>query len=163
MKMRIFGFAANSFVDGEGIRLAIFFQGCRRACPDCHNPGSWAMDGGVETDTAVFEKMMLEDHLLDGVTFSGGEPFLQIEPLIEMAKTARTLGLDVWCWTGYRFEELLRSHDAMDALKYIDVLVDGPFEKDKRSLNLIWRGSTNQKIIDVRKSLEKGEVVEYDY
>ena len=121
------------------------------------------MDGGVEIDTAVFEKMMLEDHLLDGVTFSGGEPFLQIEPLIEMAKTARTLGLDVWCWTGYRFEELLLSHDARDALKYIDVLVDGPFEKDKRSLNLIWRGSTNQRIIDVRKSLEKGEVVEYDH
>ena len=163
MKMRIFGFDANSFVDGEGIRLAIFFQGCRRACPGCHNPGSWAMDGGVETDTVVFEKMMLEDHLLDGVTFSGGEPFLQIEPLIEMAKTARTLGLDVWCWTGYRFEELLLSHDARDALKYIDVLVDGPFEKDKRSLNLIWRGSTNQRIIDVRKSLEKGEGVEYDH
>lgn len=161
--MRIFGFAANSFVDGEGIRLAIFFQGCRRACPGCHNPGSWAMNGGVEADTATFEKMMLDDPLLDGITFSGGEPFLQIEPLIEMAKAAKILGLNVWCWTGYRFEELARSYNAMEALKYISVLVDGAFERDKRSLNLMWRGSTNQRVIDVRKTLEKGEVVEYDH
>ena len=163
MKMRIFGFSANSFVDGEGIRLSIFFQGCRRKCPGCHNPGSWDIDGGVEADTETFKKMMLEDRLLDGVTFSGGEPFLQIEPVIELAKEARMHGLDVWCWTGYQFEELMQSHDSREALKYIDILVDGPFEKDKRSLNLIWRGSTNQRIIDVQKSLEKGEVVEYDY
>ena len=158
MKMRIFGFSANSFVDGEGIRLSIFFQGCRRKCPGCHNPGSWDMDGGVEVDTETFKKMMLEDRLLDGITFSGGEPFLQIEPVIELAKEARMRGLDVWCWTGYKFEELMQSHDSREALKYIDILVDGPFEKDKRSLNLIWRGSTNQRIIDVQKSLEKGDI-----
>lgn len=158
MKMRIFGFSANSFVDGEGIRLSIFFQGCRRKCPGCHNPGSWDIDGGVEADTETFKKMMLEDRLLDGITFSGGEPFLQIEPVIELAKEARMRGLDVWCWTGYQFEELMQSHDSREALKYIDILVDGPFEKDKRSLNLIWRGSANQRIIDVQKSLEKGDI-----
>ncbi len=163
MTFRVFGYEPNSYVDGPGVRLAVFFQGCMHHCAGCHNKGSWPMYGGEKTDTEVFKKMMVSDPLLSGITLSGGEPFLQPRAALELAQFAKSRGLSVWCYTGYAFEQILEWEDnRREMLQYIDVLVDGPFEQDKMSLELRWKGSANQRVIDVAKSLEKGEVVLYD-
>lgn len=161
MKFRTFGVVRNSYVDGPGVRMAIFFQGCLRHCKGCHNPDSWPMYGGEKTDTEEIISLMKKDPLLDGITLTGGEPFLQPGAALEIARAAKALGLTVWCYTGYLFEEAAEWNDARKLLlETIDVLVDGAFEEDKMSLDTIWRGSTNQRLIDVKKSLEKDEAVE---
>lgn len=163
MNFRVYGFELNSYVDGPGVRMAIFFQGCLHKCDGCHNPGSWPMYGGDKIDTDVFKKAMVGDALLTGITLSGGEPFLQPVAALELAMFAHSRKLNVWCYTGYTFEQIMEWEDNRKTLlKEIDVLVDGPFEKDKMSLDIPWRGSSNQRLIDVKKSLEKGEVVLYD-
>lgn len=160
MNVRLFGLEPNSYVDGPGIRMAIFFQGCLHHCEDCHNPGSWPVLGGEKRDTEEIKKQMAADPLLTGITLSGGEPFLQPLPALELARFAHSRGLTVWCYTGYVFEQLLEWEDTRrELLTEIDILVDGPFEQDKRSLELLWRGSANQRLIDVKKSLKKGEAV----
>ncbi len=163
MVFRVHDHAENSFVDGPGIRLAIFFQGCIRHCKGCHNPGSWPMCGGEKIDTEVFKKIMVSDPLLAGITLSGGEPFLQPKAALDLARFAHSRNLTVWCYSGYTFEEIKEWEDnRKQLLQEIDVLVDGPFEMNKKSLDIPWRGSTNQRLVDVKKSLEKGEVVLYD-
>jgi len=163
MVFRAFGLVENSFVDGPGIRMAIFFQGCIRHCEGCHNPNSWPMYGGERMDTNDIIKKIANDPLLTGITLTGGEPFLQPTQALVLARFARQRGLSVWCYTGYTFEEINEWEDNRKTLlKNIDVLVDGPFEIDKMSLDIPWRGSTNQRLVDVQKSLEKGEVILYD-
>ena len=163
MMMRMYGLEQNSYVDGPGIRMAIFFQGCLHKCEGCHNPGSWPMYGGEKVDTNDLMKKMANDPLLDGITLSGGEPFLQPQPALALARFARQRGLSVWCYTGYTFEQISEWQDNRKTLlQNIDVLVDGPFKLEEKSLDIPWRGSRNQRLIDVRKSLEKGEVVLYD-
>lgn len=163
MVFRVFGYEPNSYVDGPGVRLAVFFQGCLHRCVGCHNLGSWPMYGGEKMDTEAFKKMMVSDPLLSGITLSGGEPFLQPRAALELAQFAKSRGLNVWCYTGYEFEQILEWEDnRREMLKYIDVLVDGPFKQEQMSLELHWKGSANQRLIDVAKSLEKGEVVLYD-
>lgn len=163
MMMRMYGLEQNSYVDGPGIRMAIFFQGCLHKCEGCHNPGSWPMYGGEKVDTNDLMKKMANDPLLDGITLSGGEPFLQPQPALALARFARQKGLSVWCYTGYTFEQINEWQDNRKTLlQNIDVLVDGPFKLEEKSLDVPWRGSRNQRLIDVKKSLEKGEVVLYD-
>lgn len=163
MMMRMYGMEQNSYVDGPGIRMAIFFQGCLHKCEGCHNPGSWPMYGGEKVDTNDLMKKMANDPLLDGITLSGGEPFLQPQPALALARFARQKGLSVWCYTGYTFEQINEWQDNRKTLlQNFDVLVDGPFKLEEKSLDIPWRGSRNQRLIDVRKSLEKGEVVLYD-
>lgn len=163
MMMRMYGLEQNSYVDGPGIRMAIFFQGCLHKCEGCHNPGSWPMYGGEKVDTNELMKKMANDPLLDGITLSGGEPFLQPQPALALARFARQRGLSVWCYTGYTFEQISEWQDNRKTLlQNIDVLVDGPFKLEERSLDIPWRGSRNQRLVDVKKSLEKGEVVLYD-
>ena len=164
MKARIYGLVQNSYVDGPGIRMAVFFQGCHMHCKGCHNQGAWEPNGGVEMDTEEIKRRMAIDPLLSGITLSGGEPFLQSEAALDLAKFAHSLGLNVWCYTGYRMDDILhKGDDAQVALlKEADVLVDGPYQQDKHSLDLKWRGSSNQRVIDVKKSLEKEMVVCYD-
>lgn len=163
MMMRMYGMEQNSYVDGPGIRMAIFFQGCLHKCEGCHNPGSWPMYGGEKVDTNDLIKKMANDPLLDGITLSGGEPFLQPQPALALARFARQKGLSVWCYTGYTFEQINEWQDNRKTLlQNIDVLVDGPFKLEEKSLDIPWRGSRNQRLIDVQKSLEKGEVVLYD-
>ena len=163
MMMRMYGFELNSYVDGPGIRMAIFFQGCLHKCEGCHNPGSWPMYGGEKIDTDVFKKAMAGDALLTGITLSGGEPFLQPQAALDLAKFAHSRKLTVWCYTGYTFEQINEWQDNRKTLlQNIDVLVDGPFKLEEKSLDIPWRGSRNQRLIDVKKSLEKGEVVLYD-
>ena len=163
MMMRMYGLEQNSYVDGPGIRMAIFFQGCLHKCEGCHNPGSWPMYGGEKVDTNDLMKKMANDPLLDGITLSGGEPFLQPQPALALARFARQRGLSIWCYTGYTFEQINEWQDNRKTLlQNIDVLVDGPFKLEEKSLDVPWRGSRNQRLIDVKKSLEKGEVVLYD-
>lgn len=163
MQFRVFGYEANSYVDGPGIRMAIFFQGCIKHCEGCHNQNSWPMYGGQKYDTDVFKKAMVNDKLLDGITLSGGEPFLQPVAALDLASFAKKRGLSVWCYSGYTFEEIMEWQDnRKELLKQIDVLVDGPFVKGMESMDLRWKGSSNQRLVDVKKSMEKGEVVLYD-
>ena len=163
MKVRL---AANiqpdSIVDGEGIRTVIWFQGCLHHCKECHNPETWNFDGGIEFDVEEIKAEIKNLKYQNGVTLSGGDPFFQPIAALEIAKYAHSLGLNVWCYTGFTFEELLDEDIAKkEFLKNIDVLIDGRFEIAKNSLACKFRGSTNQRIIDVTKSLENNKVVLY--
>ncbi len=161
MRMSISGVTGDSIVDGPGLRLTIFTQGCPHHCPGCHNPQTHDPDGGFWCETEDILAAMAENPLLDGITLSGGEPFLQPLACLILAKGAHRLGLNVWAYTGYTWEELLAEDDPerMALLGEVDVLMDGPFLLAERSLELRFRGSRNQCAIDVKRSLEAGEVV----
>lgn len=164
MKARIYSIIQNSIMAGPGTRMVIEFQGCLMHCKGCCNQGAWEPNGGVEMDTEEIKRRMVLDPFLAGITLSGGEPFLQPEAALELAKFAHSLGLSVWCYTGYSMGDILqKGYSAQVALlKETDVLVDGPYEQDKRTLALKWRESSNQRVIHVKKSLEKGLAVCYD-
>ena len=155
----------DSIVDGEGIRSVIWFQGCSHDCPGCHNPETHDFKGGVEVSLDNVKKQIDELEFQEGVTFSGGDPMMQIEALEELAKYVKAKGMDVWCYTGYTYEQVLdlakQNIHYMNALKYIDALVDGKFVMDLKSFDVEFRGSSNQRIIDVAKSLKEGKVVKY--
>lgn len=157
MKIRICGFEKESIVDGYGVRFVIFTQGCPHHCPGCHNPESHDFNGGTEYDTSEIIEMMKTNPLISGITLSGGEPFCQSEACIELAKEAHKMSLNVWCYTGFTFESLIKE----PLLKEIDILVDGEFIESQKSLTLSFRGSSNQRIIDVRKSLQEREIILY--
>lgn len=156
MKIRIAGIVNDSIVDGEGVRLTVFTQGCPHHCHGCHNPQTWNLDGGHEIDTEEIVEKLKENPLLSGITFSGGEPFLQPAPLAEIARAAHKLGLDVWSYTGFTLEELEKRTDVQQLLNEVDVLVDGPYVEALRDLTLRFRGSSNQRIIDLNE-LRKGD------
>lgn len=155
MKLKIAGIVDDSIVDGEGVRLTVFTQGCPHHCHGCHNPQTWNLAGGHEIDTEEVIQKLKENPLLSGVTFSGGEPFLQPAPLAEIARAAHKLGLDVWSYTGFTLEELEKRTDVQQLLNEVDVLVDGPYMEDLRDLTLRFRGSSNQRIINLNE-LRKG-------
>ena len=148
----------DSIVDGEGLRSVIWTQGCSHHCKECHNPETWDFNAGVEVDTEEVKKEIDNLSLQDGITLSGGDPFFQAKACTEIAKYAKENGLNVWAYTGFLFENLLKVEDMRELLKYVDVLVDGPFEIYKKSLTLSYRGSSNQRIINVPKSLKDGKV-----
>ena len=155
MQIRIAGVVQDSIVDGPGNRFTLFTQGCPHHCPGCHNPDSHAFDGGRLTDTDTLIADMRRNPLLDGLTLSGGEPFCQAEACLLMANAAHQAGLNVWAYTGYTFEQLLEEADParMALLSAIDVLVDGPFLLAQKSLAIQWRGSGNQRLLDMSASL----------
>ena len=161
MRYQLSGIVNDSIVDGPGFRLAVFMQGCPHGCPGCHNMDTWHPQGGREADTQEIGALLDKNPLLDGLTLSGGEPFTQPEPAADMARMARQRGLNVWAYSGWTLEELL----AMDnpavhtLLSLVDVLVDGPFVQAERSLALRFRGSKNQRLVDVPASLEGGTTV----
>lgn len=159
--MRIADIVTGSIVDGPGIRITIFTQGCHHNCKGCHNPGTHNIHGGKEVSISEIYSVIIEDPLIDGITLSGGEPFLQANDCYKLAKIAHELELDVWTYTGYTWEELLQHDEFLNLLKETDVLIDGKFEIDKKSYDLYFRGSSNQRVIDVKKSLETGEIVLY--
>ena len=163
MLIRIAGIAEDSIVDGPGLRLTVFVQGCHHGCKGCHNPETHRFDGGQIMNTAEIIAKMDSNPLLDGITLSGGEPFLQREACTELAKAAHERGLNVWCYTGYTWEVIDEAleYGGMPFLDHIDVLVDGPYIENQRTLELPWRGSRNQRLIDVQESLRQGKVVEY--
>lgn len=149
MDIRIAGIVPESIVDGDGIRYAIFMQGCQRNCEGCQNPATHALDGGKIIDTAEIIAAIKRNPLLAGITLTGGEPLLQIPAATEIAKATKNLGLNVWCYTGFVFEEIPAA--AQELLNYVDVLVDGPFILSQRDLELDFRGSRNQRIINLNE------------
>lgn len=161
MIIRIAHVINDSIVDGPGIRLAVFVQGCHHECVGCHNPQTHDINGGIELEVDDIIEKIIQNPLLDGITLSGGEPFLQPIPCSYLAERARSIGLNVWTYTGFTWEELIKSQNKWVKLliENSDVIVDGKFEIDKRSLEIPFRGSANQRLIDVNKSLELGEVV----
>lgn len=164
--MRIASVVQESIVDGPGLRFTLFTQGCPHRCPGCHNPMTHDPNGGSEISVQDIITEMLKNPLTDGITFSGGEPFAQAADCAIIADAAHTAGLNVWTYSGYTFEQLLslseNDEGIRNLLKKTDVLVDGPFILDKRSLAIKWRGSTNQRIIDVQNSLKTGNIVIMD-
>lgn len=160
MTIDMAGVAANSIVDGPGIRTTYFAQGCPHHCTGCHNPETWAFGAGTPTETEALAKIAFSDPLCRGVTFSGGEPFAQAEGFCELAEILRARGYEIASYTGFTFEQLLKGTEAQKKLlSLLDVLVDGPFVLEQRSLELAFRGSANQRILDVPKSLAAGEAV----
>ena len=151
-------------MDGPGFRFVLFVQGCELNCEGCHNPQSMDPNGGTEISVDDIIAQMRKNPLTDGLTISGGEPFLQSAQCAQIAEAARESGLNVWVYTGFVFEELLakakRENDVRSLLELTDVLVDGPFLISERSLSLKWRGSNNQRTIDVQNSLLSGKTVE---
>ena len=161
--IRLYGLVTDSIVDGPGFRTSIFTQGCPHHCPGCHNPETHDFAGGRTVDTDAIVAQMRANPLLDGLTLSGGDPMEQPAPCAELARQAHALGLNVWCYTGYTLEQLLKEADPdrMALLRETDVLVDGPFLLSERSLELDFRGSRNQRLIDLGKTRAAGEIVLY--
>lgn len=152
----------DSILDGSGIRTVIWFQGCLHNCKGCQNPETHDMNGGIVVDVDELKMKLKNLKYQSGITLSGGDPFFQPEAALEIAKFAKSIGLNVWAYTGFTYEALLSDKSRLDLLKYVDVLVDGKFMIDKKSLNCKFRGSTNQRLINVKKSMEAGGVVLYD-
>ncbi len=153
VKLRIAGIEEESIVDGPGIRFVVFTQGCNHNCIGCHNPETHSFDGGELVDINHIIDKIKENPLLDGITLSGGEPFLQAFECGTLARKVKALGLNVVTYTGYTFEEILKKDDYRNLLLQTDILIDGKFDISKKSMLLQFRGSTNQRIIDVKKYL----------
>lgn len=152
----------DSIVDGEGIRSVIWTQGCSHHCIGCHNPETHSFTEGYLLEVSDVIKKIDSLEGQDGITFSGGDPMSQAEACSLIASHCKEIGLNVWCYTGYTFEELMNMSESnpyiMNFLKNIDVLVDGEFILEEKSLDLKFKGSKNQRIIDVPKSLKEGKV-----
>ena len=172
------GIERFSIVDGEGWRYVIFFQGCSHQCEGCHNPETWEFSTGkVMTEEDILNDLQEcdADRVLD-ITLSGGDPFFQAEQILNLCKTLKEIGYNIWAYTGFDFEDFLNykknkdkadtntkvTKAMVDLLKYIDVLVDGRFILCNRTMDLSYRGSTNQRLIDVQKSLKRKKTVLYD-
>lgn len=150
----------DTMVDGPGFRTSIYCAGCPNHCPECHNPQSWDIKQGTMTTTEELMQEIMSDPFAN-VTFSGGDPMFQAEGFTELARAIRQQSnKSIWCFTGYKYEKLLTNPAQVELLKLIDVLVDGPFIKELRDEDLFFRGSSNQRIINVQKSLKIGEIVE---
>ena len=161
--LRISGIIRESVVDGPGVRFVVFTQGCPHHCPGCHNPDTHSFEGGKLVDINRIAGEISQNPLLKGVTLSGGEPFCQPGPLAELAHIVHAKGLDVMVYSGYTFEQLLKraetEPDVQALLSETDVLVDGRFIQAEKSLLLKFRGSKNQRILDIPQSLAKGEPI----
>ena len=164
--IRIAGIIEESIVDGPGIRLVVFTQGCKHNCKDCQNQHTHSFEGGKLISIDSIIDKMKENPLIDGITLSGGEPFEQAKELSILAKKAKLLGYDIITYTGYEYEYLESNSSELnswnDLLQNTDILIDGKFDIEKKDLKLRFRGSTNQRIIDVEKTRIKKEVIEVD-
>ena len=158
MKVNVAGITKNSVVDGLGIRTVVFFQGCPRHCPGCHNPDTIPFEGGREmtVNELVQEVFKAATPLTKGITFSGGDPLAQPDGLLEAIKLIKEEkpNWDIWVYTGYTFDEV----KDLPVMRCIDVLVDGPFIEAQKDLSLAFRGSANQRLIDVPQTLNEGKV-----
>ncbi len=161
MELRVAGIVKESVVDGPGFRYVIFAQGCIHGCKGCHNPDTHALDGGYVVDTDSLYEDIKQSRYIDGVTFSGGEPFLQSEAFIHIAEKLKESNINIVCYTGFAFEELLAGKDESRSrlLGLVDMLIDGPYMEELRDIGLAFRGSKNQRIIDVRASLREQRVI----
>lgn len=150
--------------NGQGFRMVIWNQGCNLRCPGCQNPETWNIDGGQEVDTQdLIDEIKSNAMTHQGITLSGGDPFLQPEANKEIAAATHNFNLDIWIYTGQLYEDLIQNEASLDLLRECDILVDGPFLIDLRDVSLPYRGSSNQRIIDIQQSLIQGKVVEITF
>ncbi|MCL1807488.1 MAG: anaerobic ribonucleoside-triphosphate reductase activating protein [Oscillospiraceae bacterium] len=159
MNLRVAKIVHDSVTDGPGLRAAVFFQGCPHRCAGCHNPELLTTEGGTEMTTEELLAEITENPLHTGVTFTGGEPMEQAEALLPAAKRLKESGYDLWIYTGCLWEEL--DGAKRELAEMADVVKDGPYIAEQKSLMLPWRGSANQRLIDVNKSLAAGEIMLY--
>ena len=151
----------DTTVDGPGFRTTIYCAGCPNRCPGCHNPESWNQGNGQALETEEILERVLADEFAN-VTFSGGDPMYQAKGFTELAQAIKAKSnKNIWCYTGYKFERLRHDRRQAELLQYIDVLVDGPYVESLRDRDALFRGSRNQRLIDVQASLREGEVVLY--
>lgn len=166
-QVRLSGIAFESLVNGPGLRRVIFAQGCIHNCKGCFNPDTHDMQGGQMMNMDKIIEDIKNNPLIKGVTFSGGDCLEQADKFAYMAKEIKKLGLNIWCYTGYTYEYIIENRDKRvgwnELLNSIDVLIDGKFEKDKRDASLRYKGSSNQRIIDIKESLKSGKVVTIEY
>ena len=159
--LNLSGIVSDSIVDGPGIRTTIFSQGCPHHCPGCHNPETWEFGTGTQIPVEAVLDIVKSNPLCRGVTFSGGEPFAQPAAFARLAKLLKANGYEVASYSGFTFEALLKGSQAQqELLSSIDILIDGPFILAQKSLEIAFRGSKNQRILDVPKSLAAGKAVE---
>ena len=161
---------SDSIVDGPGLRTVIWTQGCSHHCKGCQNPQTWSFKGGGRVKIDDVLEAIDELECQTGITFSGGDPMFQVEACDRIAAYCKDKGYNIWVYTGFTYEEILKlaekNHTYIDFLEKIDVLVDGKFILEERDLSLLFRGSRNQRLIDVKKTLKEGKVVllnEYEY
>ena len=155
------GIVEDSIVDGPGIRATVFCQGCPHHCEGCHNPETWEFGCGTPMAVETIADIVRSNPLCRGVTFSGGEPFTQAQGFAKLARILKESGYEVASYTGYTFEQLMKGTKAQkELLEAIDILIDGPFILSQKTLETPFRGSRNQRIIDVKKSLTLGTPVE---
>ena len=158
--LNLSGIVGDSIVDGPGIRTTIFCQGCPHHCPGCHNPETWDFGCGTEVPVEAVVEMVKANPLCRGVTFSGGEPFAQAGEFAKLGRLLKAAGYEVASYSGYTFEQLLQgTAEQRELLETVDVLIDGPFVQAERSLELNFRGSRNQRILNVKASLAAGQAV----
>ncbi len=165
--MKIIKIFRETISDGPGFRYSIYFSGCSHYCEGCHNPETWKGDIGEVLDEAYMQKIISEiknNSILDGVTLSGGDPFFIPEELLGFLRRLKEeTDTNIWAYTGYTFEELIKKDITKKCLEYIDVLVDGRFDKNLTNPELFYRGSSNQRLVDVKASLEEGIITTKDY
>jgi len=158
--LNLSGIVEDSIVDGPGIRVSVFSQGCPHHCVGCHNPETWEFGIGTDIEPERVFAIVKSNPLCKGVTFSGGEPFAQAEGFARLAQLLQADGYEIASYTGYTFEQLLQGTPAQkDLLSKLDVLIDGPFILAEKSLELSFRGSANQRILDVQKSLAENKAI----
>lgn len=166
MKIKLAGLVADSIVDGPGFRFTIFTQGCPHRCPGCHNPRTHDFEGGRYADCDKIIEKIQQNKLTSGVTFSGGEPFCQPEPCAYMAKRLKELGYHLMCYTGYTFEQLVemsqKDEKIKEFLSELDIIIDGRFISEQKSRELKFKGSKNQRTLDVKESIKQGRAVEIE-
>ncbi len=156
--LSVIDISEGTSVDGPGLRTSIYFAGCVHQCKGCHNPQSWDIKHGKPTSIEQLIDIIRYNEF--PVTFSGGDPFFQAQEVAELASQIKQqLGYNIWCYTGYLWEEIVKHKEFYPLLHNIDVLVDGPFILAQRDISLLFRGSGNQRIIDVQESLRHGDVV----
>lgn len=165
--IRLSGIAYESLVNGPGIRRVFFSQGCKHNCKGCFNSDTHDFNGGENRNMDELIESVLDNPMIKGVTFSGGDPLEQAEKFAYMAKAFKNNNLNIWCYTGYTYEYIREHKDENNGwnelLNNIDVLVDGKFEEENMQEGLKFRGSTNQRIIDIKESLNHGKIVTLDY
>ena len=158
--MRILDIVPGTSVDGPGLRTAIYFAGCEHKCPGCHNPQSWDFDGGQDMSIDEVMAVVIENDF--DITFTGGDPLYIAETILPLAREIRRIGKSIWCYTGFRYEDIVSHPRMRELMEYIDVLVDGPFVESLRDVHLLFRGSSNQRLIDLHKSTPDS-IVEWEW
>lgn len=152
----------DSVVDGRGVRTVIWCQGCPHHCQECHNPDTQDFKGGFKQKIDELVQEILAVEMQSGVTFSGGEPMMQPVSCMAIAAQLKRKGVNIWCYTGFTFEELLDRPECLEFLQYIDVLIDGKFDLALKSYDLLFKGSANQRVINVPESLNQDKIILYE-